>query len=62
MVFTDDVPSHKEYIKWIKSKYLVYWRITLSRGLNSKETMTLSDEEYEKLYFDRWFHVKKKDK
>jgi hypothetical protein len=62
----------EEYVKWMNSKNPLFWRIDLHvnlkddahiwlDGLSYEDIKALSDEEYEKLYIDRWSHAKKKD-
>jgi hypothetical protein len=59
-------PSIEEYIKWIKSKYPITWKINPSYrlmdnariwwesyGLSYEEMKTFLDDEYEKLFLDK---------
>jgi hypothetical protein len=74
MYFTgnDDGPSIEEYIQNQNSSWKEQWKICLHDGFkeyaciwwnsfNYNELMTLSNETYETLILDRWYHVGKRD-
>jgi hypothetical protein len=69
----DDGPSIEEYIKGVKDLRGKTWKFWVGmnlRGvatiwwnlLNYDKVKALPDEEYEKVFLDRWSHVGKKDK
>jgi hypothetical protein len=75
MFFTgkDDGPSIEEFIKDRKSSKKENWKDLVVcklqgdatiwwKSLNYNKMMALSDEEFEKLFLDKWSHAKKNDK
>jgi hypothetical protein len=57
-------PSTEEYIKWMKSSWLVCWRSFLSLILIEDVVIWWKLCNYNKIqiFLDKWSHVEKKDK